>query len=959
MQLFDKLTVRLLKVGIGLVVCLLLCYQIMNATPYLAHAGPGLPELPATLYILTSDNEIVLLGRNGQLLGPVTNERVTIDDFDVSPTHGRVIYTTDSQLIEFDPRTNKRVIRFDSMLASLGPISLPRYADNGNQIRFMMQDQLWVTRSEMSADSNISPLSQPDNIVPTTGTTLFDTHCRLDSSHKMDSCNYLSFYQLADGGGFALRGDNEQIGGYNAEILYIDQNGQHELLMPLKLAADGPILWASDGRGLVALAHAQDKDLATPETLYWYGFSEKNTTTLEIDLAVAGTIVRWGPTDSAVGSPLVPTPPAPTPRTHVTSAVESFVQPTPESKPTPIPDVIDEIGDYTLRIWSGTLNIASHLPNRGYYGTATLTHKDGHMTVVPHGVKRQPLPVEDVTGDGYPDVAILTKDGGSHCCSGTLLYSLNSTPTIELTYWGGHGDWQDLDDNGRHEFIARESPPGYPCSVAEIMVILRHETDRGYVGATPHFARFYEAEIERLRQQAETNSDKQCDIAPLVAAYYYIGQAEKGWAEFDRIYSGTQDTADFRSRLTESVKRSEFYVAPAPEPKMIKSTAILPTPLYYLNEENQISRLIGTSPDYVEEQITNRPIAINDFDVSPTQDRLVYLSDNQLIELDLTTRTEMQLVAAPKLKEFSESGGDDETAYLILAPRYSPDGTKIAYVQGGVNLISSGLAPNSEPVRLLPHVQVGSAASGITESHLPKAKNIDDLRFYQEIRWSPDGKHLLLRAYVWEGSLYEIYDLEAKTRTPPLMSQVSVLALNWGWAWGHDGQIGYVASNGRNLGHPVDVDMGLSRVDIESGEVTLLDTGHYAATSNSKERPFPRAATALHSLPNGEQLLFIDTAIRPDFWDLRHHLALFRRTTDGELVQEIPHTFTQEGEILWARDGRGALLVQDVWKDNGRYQHADDYLYPLGTLYWMSREEKILINLHIEGRRLRWGHSDQ
>jgi hypothetical protein len=183
------------------------------------------------------------------------------------------------------------------------------------------------------------------------------------------------------------------------------------------------------------------------------------------------------------------------------------------------------------------------------------------------------LPASDVTGDGYPDVMFETYDGGSHCCWGTVVYSLGPVPTKVLDissaayyYAGtGRGSFRDLDSDGIYEFITHDPVLYSPCSQPRVKVILQYEPGHGYVGASPRFAALYAEDIAAHTRQAEEqiNLSKEgykCGVYPVVMDYLYSGQPDRAWEELDRLYLGP-DVEVFRAQLEHSASRGRFFVA--------------------------------------------------------------------------------------------------------------------------------------------------------------------------------------------------------------------------------------------------------------------------------------------------------------------------------------------------------------------------------------------------------------
>ena len=168
---------------------------------------------------------------------------------------------------------------------------------------------------------------------------------------------------------------------------------------------------------------------------------------------------------------------------------------------------------------------------------------------------------------------------------------------------------------------------------------------------------------------------------------------------------------------------------PTPQPVItltpLNETVRLPATLYFLSMEGQLWSLGGQTNQY--RQLTNEALPIIDFDIALTHGRLVYVTNNQLIEFDPATN--QRIVKLASLPE-AELWALNETGYRycaqcstdqILSPRYSPDGAQIAYAQGGINVIASGADTSAPPQQ----VQVNIRFQIDTQ-------NVNATRFYDD-----------------------------------------------------------------------------------------------------------------------------------------------------------------------------------------------------------------------------------
>ena len=82
--------------------------------------------------------------------------------------------------------------------------------------------------------------------------------------------------------------------------------------------------------------------------------------------------------------------------------------------------------------------------------------------------------------------------------------------------------------------------------------------------------------------------------------------------------------------------------------------------------------------------------------------------------------------------------------------------------------------------------------------------------------------------------------------------------------------------------------------------------------------------------------------------DLLNLYQLYRMPPNAAPVLLNETAVTIAGEVLWATDDRGALVVTDhapeTWEER-----------PLGALQWVSATDQTTAKLNIRGHYLRWG----
>lgn len=172
-----------------------------------------------------------------------------------------------------------------------------------------------------------------------------------------------------------------------------------------------------------------------------------------------------------------------------------------------------------------------------------------------------------------------------------------------------------------------------------------------------------------------------------------------------------------------------------PQPSPTPLPPLLPAPLYMLvgpDEGQQIWRVEMNGG--LEHAVTALPQGVTDFDVSPIDGRLVYVSANQLFLSQPDGSSPLLLVSG----EYPLEGYDTDMTLAIYRPVFSPDGSQIAYGLNGLNILdlSSG-----QSRRLLEN----------------RVSNWQEAGFgnwvtYWPLFWSADGSKLVVQTGYYEGT---------------------------------------------------------------------------------------------------------------------------------------------------------------------------------------------------------------
>lgn len=137
----------------------------------------------------------------------------------------------------------------------------------------------------------------------------------------------------------------------------------------------------------------------------------------------------------------------------------------------------------------------------------------------------------------------------------------------------------------------------------------------------------------------------------------------------------------------------------------------------------------GSSPVVV----TQAPSGIVDFDVTADGTQIAYTSGGYLWLQNVANGQPMQLIGMN-----SDRGA---------RPVFSPDGTQLAFADGGVWVMGTD---GSDPRMIVRSVELDAAAS-----------NMGDVRVYEPYAFTRDGRALIVSIAVWEGVTAGIADLES------------------------------------------------------------------------------------------------------------------------------------------------------------------------------------------------------
>lgn len=362
-------------------------------------------------------------------------------------------------------------------------------------------------------------------------------------------------------------------------------------------------------------------------------------------------------------------------------------------------------------------------------------------------------------------------------------------------------------------------------------------------------------------------------------------------------------------------------VSPSPtvaSPRMMAELTLLPAPLYFVGETGEIMRL---EPDgQALSQITDTTFGIRDFDVSPVDGRLIYVSGNMLIETDPDGGNPIVKVDGGPIQD--DGTGSAKITQTIDRPRFSPNGGHIAFGLKGINLILAGSA--TEYSVLLPSDPYPDLDD--PDYVFPEVQT----RFYWPGSWSPDGRLLQIGfGYYPEGGGLAVVNV-ADGDWNPVTNADGIECCDW--AWSADSAIGFLASDQVAYHVP-----GLAQVDpLTGGSQTIIHGAPESPEIQLFRAPFAAGESILYT--------FVAAGREDASLPLNYHLAQIPAgATETDRLRDDAYYFV---DYLWAADGRGAVIA-----DAG-----PSSTYPIiGPLRWLPADGGPAVDLPASGGALRWG----
>jgi Tol biopolymer transport system component len=368
---------------------------------------------------------------------------------------------------------------------------------------------------------------------------------------------------------------------------------------------------------------------------------------------------------------------------------------------------------------------------------------------------------------------------------------------------------------------------------------------------------------------------------------------------------------------TEAAVPTEPAAAPTEQPAATEPApagAVLPAPLYFLSPVGEVSQIFRLETDgATQTQVTDEAAGVLEFDVSPADGRLAYISDNDLIVAEGHGAGRKVIVDGAPV-DLTDVNDAHENS--VTTPVWSPDGQRIAYGLRGVNLIRAvGGAP-------------GLIQPSVLQSDPGMAEMFKYSHLYFPFAWSPDGTKLLTTfSYVPESGGYTVVDLES-TAAITLTSDEGFLCCNP--IWSQSGSTVYFANHMVGI-----VAVGMWESDAASGQTTrLFGTADGAAPWSLISTPLPVGNDAF--LAFYQQTADESVANDPG----NQQLVMTQINADGTTAP-LRSEPSKVGEVLWAPDGSGAVVSEQS--------------YDASRLSWLPSDGSPAVDLQSLGKELHWG----
>lgn len=347
------------------------------------------------------------------------------------------------------------------------------------------------------------------------------------------------------------------------------------------------------------------------------------------------------------------------------------------------------------------------------------------------------------------------------------------------------------------------------------------------------------------------------------------------------------------------------------------TSSLLPLSLYFLNNDAaglaQVYRLDRDGKTVT--QLTFEPAKVDDYDISPIDGSVAYVTNNQLFTVNADGSNRSMIV---------DGGVKDEINPFITnvsSPVWSPNGENIAFGYKGLNFYSI----------------IDGQYTTVIEN---KVNNLDggfaipEELYYPE-KYSPDGSKLLLTLGYYEGASAAVYPLNGSPLVRLTGAEGAVICCS-NMVWTPDSSAFYSASPTSGM-----FSAGLWRVDAATGNVTTLLLGNFDTN------PAHSASTPILA-PDGQLYFFYASVPNTGDFINRVPLQLVRSGADGVTNRTVlrPETYELMNEAVWSPDG--SFVITAIAPNPDIYIGGELRLVPVDG-------QKSVVTLLPFAMNLKWG----